>query len=92
MTGEEKDIVDREVYESAYKRMKKYGISSILTSSRLIKKRAVIKERIVSYYEGTEEYEKCDFLKDFFDQIEKEIAINGIITGLDNLNKEQDKK
>lgn len=92
MTGEEKDIVDREVYESAYKRMKKYGISSILTSPRLIKKRELIKERIVSYYENTEEYEKCNFLKDFFDQIEKEIKLNGIITDLGNINKESDKK
>lgn len=92
MTDQEKENIDREVYESAYKRMQKHGLSSILSSPRLVSKRDVISSRIISYYESTEEYEKCVFLKDFFDRIEKDIALKGIIDGLkDNPNKEVDK-
>lgn len=83
----EKDTVDREVYESAYERMQKSGLSSILGSPKLVEKRDVIKEKIISYYEGTEEFEKCAFIKNFFEDVEKELGISEVIFGIRNAKK-----
>jgi len=90
MSEEDKKDIDRLVYESAYERMHQYGLASILTSPSLIKNRAIIKNKIISYYESTEEFEKCNFLVGFFDSLEKEILLPNIIKSLKNnsTNKE----
>jgi hypothetical protein len=52
--------------------MKKYGVNSIL-SERLLPKKDKIRDSLLAYYEQTEEYEKCMFVKGFFEELEKEI-------------------
>jgi hypothetical protein len=64
--------LDRNVFENAIGVMKKYGVSSIL-SKRILPKKDRIRSSLLVYYESTEEYEKCQFIKEFFEQLETEI-------------------
>ncbi len=50
--------IDRRVFENAIDTMKKYGVNSILLS-KIYPKREVIKKSLLTYYESTEEFEKC---------------------------------
>ena len=80
-----KGQTERETFEKAYQRMIDDGIGSIMTSPRLVKKRNVIRDRMISYYEGTEEFEKCKFVKEFFESIDTELktsAISDIVRGI----------
>lgn len=52
--------------------MKKHGIESILTT-KIFPKRESIKKSLIAYYESTEEFEKCKFVKDFFEKLELEV-------------------
>lgn len=61
--------LDRRVFENAIETMKKYGVDSILTS-KLYPKRENIKRSLLSYYESTEEFEKCKYIVDFFNDLE----------------------
>jgi len=63
--------LDRNVFENAILTMKKYGIESIL-SERIFPKKDEIKRSLLAYYELTEEYEKCSFIKDFFSKLDEE--------------------
>lgn len=76
-----KETIERRVYESALQRMEKFGIRSIMVP-RLIEKREVIKTSLLSYYESTEEFEKCKFISEFFDRLEKEIKISQVLDSL----------
>jgi hypothetical protein len=67
----EKEL-DRNIFENAIEVMKKYGVNSIL-SKRILPKKERIKDSLLNYYESTEEYEKCQFIKEFFEELEKEI-------------------
>ena len=70
--------LEREIYENAIHRMETLGTKAIL-QPRLIEKRQAIKNSLMDYYESTEEYEKCTYIKEFFDRLEKEIALLEII-------------
>ena len=80
---EEKSIIERRIYENAISRMEKFGVKSIM-APHLLQKRETIKSSLLNYYESTEEFEKCKFVSDFFDQLEREI---GVAQVLDSLKK-----
>ena len=57
--------LDKRVFENAISTMQKYGVDSIL-STKVFPKREIIKNSLLTYYESTEEFEKCQFIyKDF---------------------------
>jgi len=80
------DSIKREIYEDTYNKMKSLGLSSILYSPDLVEKRVLIKRELISYYEGTEEFEKCDFIKRFFSKLDKDVGISSLISGLGKEN------
>jgi hypothetical protein len=63
----------RQIFENAIEKMATYGTSQILFSESLVRKRNIIKESLLKYYESTEEFEKCKFIKDFFQDVENRI-------------------
>lgn len=73
--------IERSIYENALVRMEKFGVKSIMIP-HLLEKRDVIKKSLISYYESTEEFEKCKFVSEFFDRVEKEIKVNQVINSL----------
>jgi len=81
MIEQEKSPIERRVYESALERMEKYGVNSIMVP-HLLSKRHIIKESLLNYYESTEEFEKCKFISDFFDRLEKEIRLSQVLDSL----------
>jgi hypothetical protein len=82
---EGKSVIERRIYENALIRMEKFGVKSIM-APHLLAKRNTIKSSLLTYYESTEEFEKCKFISDFFNELEKEIRISQI---LENLKKNQ---
>ncbi len=79
--SEEKSIIERRIYENAISRMEKFGVKSIM-SPHLLQKRETIKSSLLNYYESTEEFEKCKFISDFFDQLEREIGVAQVLESL----------
>lgn len=79
--SEVKTTIERVIYENALDRMEKLGVKSIMIP-HLLEKREVIKKSLISYYESTEEFEKCKFVSEFFDRVEKEIKVNQVINSL----------
>lgn len=77
----DKNPIERRIYENALERMRKFGTKSIM-SPHLLPKRETIKSSLLSYYESTEEFEKCKFISDFFDLVEKEIKISKVLSSL----------
>lgn len=75
------EIIERKIYENALSRMEKFGTKSIMSPS-LLEKREIIKTSLLSYYESTEEFEKCKFISDFFDQVEKEVKLLEVVKSL----------
>jgi hypothetical protein len=65
--------IDRGVFENAIATMKKYGVGSIL-STKIYPKRESIRKSLLVYYESTEEFEKCTYIKEFFEELEREAA------------------
>jgi hypothetical protein len=78
---EGKSIIERRIYENALVRMEKFGVKSIM-APHLLAKRNTIKSSLLNYYESTEEFEKCKFISDFFDDLEKEIRISQILESM----------
>lgn len=78
---DEKSVVERNIYENALQRMEKFGTKSIM-SPHLLEKRETIKFSLLEYYESTEEFEKCKFISEFFDLLEKEIKISSVLSSL----------
>ena len=76
-----KNPIERRIYENALERMEKYGTKSIM-SPHLLEKRNSIKSSLLTYYESTEEFEKCKFISDFFDRLEKEIRVSQVLNSL----------
>jgi hypothetical protein len=66
--------LDRQIFENALRSMVKYGKKSIL-SDRIYGKRELLKKSMLSYYESTEEFEKCKYLLEFFNSIETDIEV-----------------
>lgn len=82
---ENKSTLERKIYENALIRMEKFGVKSIM-APRLLEKRDTIKSTLLEYYESTEEFEKCKFVFNFFNDLEKELKISTI---LDSIKKNQ---
>jgi hypothetical protein len=61
--------LDKRVFENAISTMQKYGVDSIL-STKVFPKREIIRNSLLTYYESTEEFEKCQFIKKFFEDLE----------------------
>ena len=78
---EGKAIIERRIYENALIRMEKFGVKSIM-APHLLAKRNTIKSSLLTYYESTEEFEKCKFISEFFDELEKEIRISQILQSI----------
>lgn len=76
-------VIERKIYENALSRMEKFGTKSIM-APHLLEKRDSIKSSLLAYYESTEEFEKCKFITDFFQKLEKEIKISQV---LENIKK-----
>lgn len=57
--------------------MRKYGSSEFFKSysQGVIRKRNSIKNTLLEYYESTEEFEKCKFISDFFEEMENSIEM-----------------
>lgn len=83
MDKEGTPTIERRIYENALSRMEKFGTKSIMVP-HLLEKKDTIKSSLLSYYESTEEFEKCKFIRDFFDRLEKEIKISQV---LENIKK-----
>jgi hypothetical protein len=79
--------LERKVYESALVRMEAMGSSAIM-HPHLIEKRDAIKSSLLEYYESTEEYEKCKYINDFFDKLEKEISLKSLVDSLEQSKSE----
>lgn len=62
--------INRNVFENAINSMKMYGKESMM-SPRVFGKRHDIRLSLLTYYESTEEFEKCKYIKEFFDDLEK---------------------
>ncbi len=71
--------IERKVYEKALSRMEKMG-SSAINHPHLLEKREDIKASLLRYYESTEEYEKCQYITNFFSKLEKDILLSQILT------------
>ena len=78
---EGKTIIERRIYENALVRMEKFGVKSIM-APHLLSKRNTIKSSLLNYYESTEEFEKCKFISDFFDKLEKEVLVSQVLESL----------
>ena len=83
MDSSKSPTIERRIYENALSRMEKFGTRSIMVP-HLLEKRDSIKSSLISYYESTEEFEKCKFISDFFERLEKEIKISEV---LENIKK-----
>jgi hypothetical protein len=82
----ENNIIQRNIYEAALSRMEEFGTESI-KSPLLLEKRNSIKSSLLIYYESTEEFEKCKFISNFFDQLEKEIKISQVLNSIKDRSK-----
>jgi len=83
MDNSDSSVIERKIYENALSRMEKFGTKSIM-APHLLEKRDSIKSSLLAYYESTEEFEKCKFITDFFQKLEKEIKISQV---LENIKK-----
>jgi flagellar biosynthesis/type III secretory pathway chaperone len=70
--------IERNIYENAIQRMETMGTKAIL-HPRLIEKRDAIRTSLLDYYESTEEYEKCKYINEYFNELEKEIGLMEIV-------------
>ena len=70
--------LERKIYEDALVRMEKLGTQAIIYP-HLIEKRDVIKNSLLDYYESTEEYEKCKYVTEYFDNLEKELLLRAVV-------------
>ena len=43
----------------------------------------VFKNSLLEYYESTEEYEKCKYVANFFQNLEKEILLNSVVKSVE---------
>ena len=74
--------LERTLYEKALSRMENMGTKAIM-HPHLIEKREVFKNSLLEYYESTEEYEKCKYVANFFQNLEKEIILNSVVKSIE---------
>jgi len=84
-----KNKLERKIYENALVRMEKLGSQALMEFPHLLEKRNVIKTSLLDYYESTEEYEKCKYVTDFFTKLEKELLVNSIVKSVQQRSQEQ---
>jgi len=70
--------IERDIYERAIQRMEDMGTKAIL-NPKLVEKRGAIRTSLLEYYESTEEYEKCKYINEYFNRLEKEISLVEIV-------------
>jgi hypothetical protein len=73
--------LERSIYENALLRMETLGTKAIM-QPKLLEKREAIKTSLLSYYESTEEYEKCRYVNEFFLGVERELSLLNLINSL----------
>lgn len=73
----------RYVFESAYNSMLKHGKESMM-SGRILSRRDEIESSMIRYYESTEEFEKCKFILDFFNELEEALKNNHEMMNIEN--------
>jgi len=68
--------INRGIFENTILTMKKYGPRDFIDfySKGVFQKRESIKKALLAYYESTEEFEKCQFVIDFFKDLEISIS------------------
>jgi len=64
----------RGIFEIAYAAIQKYGNISMV-SARTIEGRHILKTSMLDYYESTEEFEKCKNIKEFFENLERDLEM-----------------
>jgi hypothetical protein len=79
--------LERDIYENAIQRMETMGTKAIL-HPRLVEKRDAIRTSLLDYYESTEEYEKCKYITEYFEELEKEIGLMEIVGAISKEDKE----
>jgi hypothetical protein len=72
--------LNRTIFENAISNMEKHGKESMM-SPRIFSKRHEIKKSLLKYYESTEEFEKCKFIIDFFEDLESASLIQNQESG-----------
>jgi hypothetical protein len=65
-------LLEREIFENTIRVMKAYGPEPVLSflSDKFLKKKEIVKSSMLSYYESTEEFEKCLEITNFFNRLE----------------------
>jgi hypothetical protein len=65
-------LLEREIFENTIRVMKAYGPEPVLSflSNKFLKKKEIVKSSMLSYYESTEEFEKCLEITRFFNRLE----------------------
>jgi hypothetical protein len=65
-------LLEREIFENTIRVMKAYGPEPVLSflSDKFLKKKEIVKSSMLSYYESTEEFEKCLEITRFFNRLE----------------------
>ena len=81
--------LERNLYEKALARMENLGTKAIM-HPHLIEKREVIKNSLLEYYESTEEYEKCKYVANFFQNLEKEILLKSVVKSVEIHKKDEE--
>ncbi len=68
--------INRRIFENTISTMKKHGPRDFIDfySKGVFQKRESIKKALLDYYESTEEFEKCQFVIDFFKDLELSIV------------------
>ena len=89
MELESQKKLERNLYEKALSRMENLGTKAIM-HPHLIEKREGIKNSLLEYYESTEEYEKCKYVANFFQNLEKEIILNSVVKSIEISKKKEE--
>ena len=66
--------LNRRIFENALNNMMKYGRKSML-KDKIYGRRELLKKSMLTYYESTEEFEKCKYLIEFFNSLGNDIAV-----------------
>ena len=69
------NTINRQIFENAFNTIKVYGING-MKSPKILAKREIIKNAFITYYESTEEFEKCQYITCFFEDLEKKIILD----------------
>jgi hypothetical protein len=72
----ENSELERQIFENTLSVMKEYGPEPVLSflSTKFLRKKENVKKAMLSYYESTEEFEKCMEIQKFFGQLEILVA------------------